>query len=52
MDGRSDMKDSSTEKQPANSLSAHQTAIRQKLGADGALQLILIAQQFGLVAGT
>jgi two-component system, NarL family, invasion response regulator UvrY len=29
----------------------HQTAIRQKLGAGSALQLILIAQQFGLIPG-
>jgi two-component system invasion response regulator UvrY len=28
----------------------HQSSIKQKLGADSALQLILIAQQFGLVA--
>jgi len=29
----------------------HQSSIKQKLGADSALQLMLIAQQFGLVAG-
>jgi len=29
----------------------HQTSIKQKLGAGSALQLILIAQQFGLIAG-
>jgi two-component system invasion response regulator UvrY len=28
----------------------HQSSIKQKLGADSALQLILIAQQFGLIA--
>ena len=28
----------------------HQSSIKQKLGADSALQLIIIAQQFGLVA--
>jgi two-component system, NarL family, invasion response regulator UvrY len=29
----------------------HQSSIKQKLGAGSALQLILIAQQFGLIAG-
>jgi len=29
----------------------HQSSIKQKLGADSALQLMLIAQQFGLVSG-
>jgi two-component system, NarL family, invasion response regulator UvrY len=29
----------------------HQSSIKQKLGADSALQLILIAQQFGLISG-
>src|SRR5271168_3460753 len=29
----------------------HQSSIKQKLGANSALQLILIAQQFGLVSG-
>jgi DNA-binding CsgD family transcriptional regulator len=29
----------------------HQSSIKQKLGAGSALQLILIAQQFGLTAG-
>jgi len=29
----------------------HQSSIKQKLGADSALQLILIAQQFGLIPG-
>jgi DNA-binding NarL/FixJ family response regulator len=28
----------------------HQSSIKQKLGADSALQLMLIAQQFGLIA--
>jgi two-component system, NarL family, invasion response regulator UvrY len=28
----------------------HQSSIKQKLGAGSALQLILIAQQFGLIA--
>jgi two-component system invasion response regulator UvrY len=28
----------------------HQSSIKQKLGADSALQLVLIAQQFGLIA--
>jgi two-component system invasion response regulator UvrY len=30
----------------------HQSSIKQKLGAGSALQLILIAQQFGLIAGS
>jgi two-component system, NarL family, invasion response regulator UvrY len=30
----------------------HQTSIKQKLGAGSALQLILIAQQFGMISGT
>jgi len=29
----------------------HQSSIKHKLGAGSALQLILIAQQFGLIAG-
>ena len=29
----------------------HQSSIKQKLGANSALQLILIAQQFGLISG-
>ena len=29
----------------------HQSSIKQKLGAESALQLILIAQQFGLISG-
>ena len=29
----------------------HQSSIKQKLGANSALQLILIAQQFGLLQG-
>jgi two-component system invasion response regulator UvrY len=29
----------------------HQSSIKQKLGAESALQLLLIAQQFGLVSG-
>jgi two-component system, NarL family, invasion response regulator UvrY len=29
----------------------HQTSIKQKLGAGSALQLILLAQQFGLISG-
>ncbi len=30
----------------------HQSSIKQKLGANSALQLILIAQQFGLISGS
>jgi two-component system invasion response regulator UvrY len=30
----------------------HQSSVKQKLGAGNALQLILIAQQFGLIAGS
>jgi DNA-binding NarL/FixJ family response regulator len=35
----------------AKTAANHQSSIKQKLGADSALQLMLIAQQYGLDSG-